>query len=100
MTRILFIAFLLTGCGCAQQPIQPEAQSQMQALATSYALAHKVHKQFCAADQLPQPCVAAQTAEYNFSAAYTTANGTRTAATIAEAQRKLMAYQTAVEQVF
>jgi hypothetical protein len=100
MTRYLLAALLLAGCGCAQQPIAPEAQSQMSALASSYALAHKTEQRFCTVEHLPQVCIAARTAGRNYEAAYTTAQGERTAAVIHEAELKMIAYQTAVELVF
>jgi hypothetical protein len=100
MTRYLLAAFLLTGCGCAQQPVVHEAQAQIASLKSSYDLAHKTEQRFCTMEHLPQPCIAARTAGRNYEAAYTTAQGERTAAAIHEAELKMISYQTAVELVF
>jgi len=99
MKHYLVFALLLVGCGCAQQPILPEAQLQMSSLMSSYKLAHEVEKKFCFPEKSSQPCLAARTAGFNVEAAITVANGNRTQATIEEAQRKMGAYEVAIGEV-
>ena len=94
MRQLLFV-ILLTGCGCAQQPIVSEAQPLLLSMQSSYALAHKVEQKYCTMEKLPQPCIAARHLGYNFEAAYTTAVGERTDKAITDARLQLIAYETA-----
>lgn len=95
MRRFLVASILLVGCGCAQQPIVPEAQPLLQSMQSSYTLAHKVEQKYCSMEKLPQPCIAVRQMGYNFEAAYTTAIGERTDRAIVEARLQLIAYETA-----
>jgi hypothetical protein len=99
VSRILFVAFLLVGCGCAQQPIAPESQAQVSVLASTYALAHKIEMKHCQMEKLPQTCIAVRKMGYEAEATFTTANSERTQQAIVEAQRKMMAYATAAQEL-
>jgi hypothetical protein len=98
MIRRLAIVLLLTGCGCAQTPIVPDAQGQLATIATTIDLARAVETAACR-DVDTHACDATRTADYDAGAAFTTANTERTAATIDEARRKAIAFSVTAKEL-
>lgn len=97
MTRYVAIALVLTACSCAQQPIAPDAQSQLTHIRTTLDLAHDVERTHCAVDS--KPCDDVRRAGYDAEAAFVTASGNRSTTAIYDARLAAIYYATMAKEL-